>query len=563
MGEKEWMQSLLLLMASENDFTTKCRELLRLGCSFFQAEIGLYIHIDAGGTMTVQTAEPKWARPLEGNHFPFVQLLEEARHRPVFSRLGMDASLADGSKVGACLGLPVYRDGVLQCIVCWISRNPKPNGFPDVSDLVCQSLAEWIARESQACQQLSPERYQHVSAILQGSQHFLLLTEPDGSILEVSRLAETGTGLSPEEIRCIKVWELPTLVENESAAMRAKEAIERSQAGETVHFQEELVNIKGHPVKIDASYTPICDANGEVIFLLVEGRDITERIDLERQFQESQKLESLGVLAGGIAHDFNNLLTTILGNANLCSMELPPQSICRPYVASIENAAQKSAELCRQMLAYSGRGHFLVKDRRLGELITNVQDLLAAAVSHHVELRFDLAEDLPEVRVDQRQIQQILMNLVINASESIGKAGGTVTVRTGLQELRKEDLQECTFNGGLKAGPHVFLEVADTGSGMEPEILKRIFEPFFTTKFTGRGLGLAAVLGIVRGHWGGIHISSQVERGTTFRLFLPVSPAGTKQGQSEGTGTSRGKRQPGAESSIQPALPSNLRKTKM
>ena len=265
--------------------------------------------------------------------------------------------------------------------------------------------------------------------------------------------------------------------------------------------------------------------------LLLAVTDITERksaenkrLQLERQMQETQKLESLGVLAGGIAHDFNNLLTVILGNASLALDELPPTSAACDSLKAIEHTALRAAELCRQMLAYSGKGRFVIESIQLGALIRDMVSLLKASISKKAILHLNLAEPLPPLRGDPSQIRQIIMNLVINASEALGEHAGAITLSTGLLDESPESLAGIHWGEPLAEGPYVWLEVADTGCGMDPETRRRIFEPFFTTKFTGRGLGLSAVLGIVRGHRGALTVQSEPGKGATFKVLFPAAP---------------------------------------
>ncbi len=250
-----------------------------------------------------------------------------------------------------------------------------------------------------------------------------------------------------------------------------------------------------------------------------------ERLALERKLLDAQKLESLGVLAGGIAHDFNNLLTAILGNSSLALMHAPEQSPLRPYLLNVEKTSLQAAELCKQMLAYSGRGRFQVQRLDLNELVTDMVQLLQISVHKKVILQFDLAPKVPAVEADASQIRQIILNLIINASEAIGDQDGIITIGSGIVQADKYYLTETYLSPDLKEGTYVFVEVADTGCGMTAETRARIFDPFFTTKFTGRGLGLAAVLGIVRGHKGAMKVYSEVGRGSTFKFLLPCIEA--------------------------------------
>jgi signal transduction histidine kinase len=245
-----------------------------------------------------------------------------------------------------------------------------------------------------------------------------------------------------------------------------------------------------------------------------------EKRAVEVRIAEAQKLESLTLLAGGVAHDFNNLLSAMLGNASLALYQSSPDSPVAERLREVQKAGRRAAELCQQMLAYSGRGRFMVEKLDLSKMVEEMSELLQANISKKAELVRRLAEDLPRIEGDASQLGQLLMNLVVNASEALADQPGTIEIRTGcyLGEHSLEDL-----NGDpLPVGPYAFLEVRDNGVGMDETTRKRIFEPFFTTKFTGRGLGLAATLGIVRGHRGTLQVESRPGQGTTFRLFFPA-----------------------------------------
>jgi len=253
--------------------------------------------------------------------------------------------------------------------------------------------------------------------------------------------------------------------------------------------------------------------------------DITERKSSEAALRQTQKLESLGVLAGGIAHDFNNLLGAMLGNMGLARLTIPEGSKAEAHLAKAEEVAQKAANLTRQMLAYSGKGRFEVKALDLSRLVREMGDLLATSISKKVELRYAMAADLPAILADTSQLQQVVMNLVINASEAMEDREGHILLRTRLEVLRAEDLARIHALQELKPGPYVVLEAEDNGKGMDAATLERIFDPFFTTKLTGRGLGLAAMRGIVEGHRGGIKVYSEVGKGTLFKLYFPSCEA--------------------------------------
>ena len=247
-----------------------------------------------------------------------------------------------------------------------------------------------------------------------------------------------------------------------------------------------------------------------------------ERQALELRMLQTQKLESLGVLAGGIAHDFNNILMAVLGHADLAQGALPPASPARENIMEIEKAARRAADLCRQMLAYSGKGRFVIASLDINDVVHEMEEMLLVSMSKKAALRFSFSPGIPPVEADATQLRQIVMNLVINASEALQEAPGVISLSTGTITCDRAYLRSLSLEEGLPEGRYVFLEVADTGKGMGPETQKRIFEPFFTTKFTGRGLGLAAVLGIVRGHKGGIKVYSEEGKGSTFKILFPA-----------------------------------------
>jgi PAS domain S-box-containing protein len=256
----------------------------------------------------------------------------------------------------------------------------------------------------------------------------------------------------------------------------------------------------------------------------------------EAQSRHVQKLESLGVLAGGIAHDFNNLLHVVLGNADIGLSLLPARSPARAPLDEVVRATLRAADLTRQMLAYSGKGAFVVRNLDLSNEVREMATLLRSAISKQATLIWELETDLPPIKADATQIRQIVMNLITNASDALQGAGGTITLRTGVLERSQVDQPgfgsllgnaERTADGSEEM---VYLEVHDTGAGMTPDTLRRIFDPFFSTKFSGRGLGLAAVMGIVQSHQGLIRIRTEPERGTSFQVLFPsVSGKATKQ----------------------------------
>jgi two-component system cell cycle sensor histidine kinase/response regulator CckA len=266
---------------------------------------------------------------------------------------------------------------------------------------------------------------------------------------------------------------------------------------------------------------------GLAIDITAQKNSESARLELERKLLEGQKLESLGLLAGGIAHDFNNLLSSILGNASMARLSLTPGNAIDDQLRAIETASLRAAELCRQMLAYAGKGRFVVEPTDLTALANDLLPLLRISIAHQATLTLKLGENVPPVLADATQIRQIIMNLVLNSADAIVDRGGDIVISTGVMQADYSLLTACAAGADLPEGEYAFVEVRDTGTGMTPEVQAKIFDPFFTTKFAGRGLGLAAVLGIVRGHHGALHVQSTPGVGSSFRLLLPPAPKAT------------------------------------
>ncbi len=341
----------------------------------------------------------------------------------------------------------------------------------------------------------------------------------DGRILECNEAFARILGyLSPEECRTQHVLDLSTALDDKPSL-----ADRLGDDGTVVSYESSVRTRDGSMVAVlwNASLVP---GDGDEPSV-VEGTaiDVSERRRIEEGLRRAQKLESLGVLAGGIAHDFNNLLMSIMGNAELARRDLDQKSPIHPRLDRIETASGRAAELAKQMLAYSGKGDFIVTCLDFSSAVRDMANLLDGAVSKKAWLVYELESDLPVIEADAGQIEQIVMSLVTNASEALGSAGGAITIRTGSRHYGLDDLADTYLDDRLPAGRYVFLEVADEGSGMDEDLQLKIFDPFFTTKFTGRGLGLAAVLGIVRGHRGAIKIDSAPGRGSTFTVLFPAS----------------------------------------
>jgi len=326
-------------------------------------------------------------------------------------------------------------------------------------------------------------------------------------------------GARAQNFREIESWRTSGLADAAESVLR--DGITRPMA-------VELSTSFGKRTALDSSLSRF-DVEGRH-HLLIVAVDITGKKLLEEQHQRMeaqmlhvQKLESLGVLAGGIAHDFNNILMAILGNADLAMMRLSPASPACDNIDQIEKAARRAADLARQMLAYSGKGHFVIETLNVNSVIQEMTHMLEVSISKKVVLRFSLAQNLPNIEVDATQLRQVIMNLVINASEAIGERSGVIAISTGAVDCDRAYLSGMWIDDRLPEGLYIYLEIADTGCGMDKETVSKIFDPFFTTKFTGRGLGMAAVLGIIRGHHGAIKTYSEKGKGTTFKILLPAS----------------------------------------
>ena len=278
---------------------------------------------------------------------------------------------------------------------------------------------------------------------------------------------------------------------------------------------------EGKPVRMSGTHTDISTRK----------RLEEEKQSLDQQMQHAQRLESLGVLSGGIAHDFNNILAIIIGH---CALARMASGNAETSIAEIERAAERAAELCRQMLAYAGKSQFVQTQVNLGELVDDVVKMLKPTISQKVDIQLDLTPGIPPVSGDVSQLRQIAMNLVINASEAIGKGQGRIYLSLAPFDFAEGTLHKDYLGKAIAPGRHVCLEVADDGCGMDEETLRRIFEPFYTTKFTGRGLGMSAVLGIITSHKGALQLSSELGRGTTFKVYLPVQGGNPPEAEARG-----------------------------
>lgn len=373
--------------------------------------------------------------------------------------------------------------------------------------------------------------------VLDSTPDAMIIVNDKGDIVFVNSQAEKVFGYARDEL-LEKPVELLIPKHVHSRHSRHRETFFSDPHARPMGAELELYGRRkdGSQFPVEISLSPFRTRRSSRVLAAAAVRDITgrkradqERLRLETKVQQAQKLESLSVLAGGVAHDFNSLLMVVLSSSEIALMALPEKSLARGQLEHINTAALRAAELTKQMLAYAGKGKFVVEALNLSSLLKEMVDLLRASISKKVVLKCTLAGGLPTIEGDATQIRQVIMNLIINASEAMeGKSGG-VTVSTSVMEASHSDLSEAFLAEDLQAGRYACLEVSDTDCGMDEQTRQRIFDPFFTTKFNGRGLGLAAVLGIVRRHGGALKLSSQPNRGSTMQVFFPVSQLAVEQ----------------------------------
>ena len=384
-------------------------------------------------------------------------------------------------------------------------------------------ITERVVAEQEA--RKSEERFRRV---FESNMIGLDFFRTDGRIVEANDALLNMLGYTRAELEAGELdWRKRSVPGYE--AVDEKALAEMLANGVCTPYEKEFVRKDGSKLPVLLGGALLSEASGTGVAFMIDlserRQNQEERERMQTQLLQVQKLESLGVLAGGIAHDFNNLLTAILGSASAALLSMPKESPARPDLDNVVLASRRAANLTRQLLAYSGKGHFEVRPIDLSVHVRELAGLLETTISKKVQLRLELTQDLPAISADIAQVQQIVMNLVINGAEAIGDQRGTVLVTTGLQAIDEFYVQSLFASEGIEPGTYVFLEVHDTGIGMDEATKTRIFDPFFTTKFTGRGLGLAAVMGIVRGHKGAIKVYSSPGKGTTFKVFFPASDA--------------------------------------
>lgn len=412
-------------------------------------------------------------------------------------------------------GNNIKKDGtVISCI--W-SNIPLLDANGKV--FAVMSMTEDVTERFRAAKALKESEAKYLDLYDNAPDMFASVDAKTGNILQCNQTMVDALGYTKDDIIGRSIYDLyhPDSLENVKKHFQSFQ-----KTGKVNNAEFQFQRKDGSKIDVILNASAVRDENGEIISSRSIVRDITERKKLESKLFEAQKLESLGILAGGIAHDFNNLLMGILGNADLALLDLSPASPVRDLIKDISTGAIRAAELCKQMLAYSGRGKFIVEPLNMTSLVEEMAHLVKASISKNAILNLKLYPKMPAIAADATQIRQVVMNLLINASEAIGDKSGVITVSTGVMECSKKYLSEVYFSDDTPEGLYAYIEVSDTGSGMDEDTQSKIFDPFFTTKFTGRGLGLAAVLGIVRGHDGAIKVYSEPGQGTTIKIIFPV-----------------------------------------
>jgi PAS domain S-box-containing protein len=435
----------------------------------------------------------------------FARYLETGSHSILGRRLELTAMRSDGAH------FPV------ELTITRLELGEPPRFMAFIRDLTERKQWEEALARSQTKYQ---DLYDHAPDM------YVSLDAVTAKIVECNETTARVLGYTKGELVGRDVFDVyhPDCIED---AKRSFETFVRT--GEVRDAELQLLRRDGTTIDVTLNASSIRDETGSVVRSRSVWRDVSDRRRAEQErrrfdekLQRTQKLESLGVLAGGVAHDFNNLLTGVLGNASLALAELSPFSPARERIEAITAAAKRAAELCDHMLAYSGKGTFVIEPVSLNEVVEETTQLLKTTISRKAVVERDLDENLPRIPGDITQLRQVIINLITNASEAIGDEDGVIRITTSLRRCDRRYLDSISIHEELAEGDYACIEVSDTGCGIDQATRERLFEPFFTTKFAGRGLGLASVLGILRAHRGAVALQSEPGQGTRFRVLLPA-----------------------------------------
>ncbi len=399
------------------------------------------------------------------------------------------------------------------------AKRTEPHGYlvKPVRDKELRATIEMALYKHEMDRKLRESEERYHAVVSQAIEAIYLFDIDTGRIIEVNPAFTRLLGYTPAAAADLTLYDLVADGRDGiNANIRAVVEHGRYALGERRYRRKD-----GEIVEVEVNATLISYGGGRAISTVVH--DITERKRMDAQIQYIQKMESLGVMAGAVAHNFNNLLSVILGHTEMVQSDLSPGSPYQYSMSEIFKAGMRAREIIQQILIYRGRMPMKPGPVSLSNLIREMTPMLEIAVSRSVRLQFDLADGLPTVVLDTDQARQLVVSILTNASESLGDAGGTISVITGTMTADRDYLAEPYLDGDLQAGEYVTLTVTDTGPGMDSDTRSRIFDPFFTTKLIGRGLGLSAVLGIVRKHRGAIKVDSEVGSGTRVEILIPVT----------------------------------------
>jgi PAS domain S-box-containing protein len=418
-----------------------------------------------------------------------------------------------------------------------------PSSYPDINMLASflNDMAEKIHRKNREQEQTLTaleESERKTRAIFDLSFGFIGLLTPEGLIVDANRSSLDFAGVSLSDVLGKPLWETPWWAHSKEARQQLRDAVRSAAQGELLRFETTHLGADGRTHTIDFSLKPVQDEMGRTILLIPEGRDITEQKrsekekgELQEQLLQVQKMESIGRLAGGVAHDFNNMLSAILGHAELAMLDCDPEASVYAALERITEAAHRSGDLVRQLLAFARKQTVTPKVLDLNRSLGDMLKMLERLIGEQIVLNWLPAGDLWPVKIDPSQLDQVLANLCINARDAI-KTTGKITIETG---NRTFDRQYCDAHKGFIPGDYVMLSVSDDGCGMDKTLLDYIFEPFFTTKEagSGTGLGLSTVYGIVKQNEGFVNVYSEPGKGSTFRLYLPRTGEGVPEPETE------------------------------
>jgi len=484
----------------------------------------------------IDVAVPIMIRSQHVANFFTGQFFFEAPDKEYFTRQAEEFVFDKASYLEALQRVPIFSEETIKAMMQFFTRLAQLIGEMGLARME-------LEEKNQELTKIITERKQAEDALRSSEAKFrtlaeyapvgIYMTDPAGNCIFTNSYWQMISGLSAEEAAG-KGWE--KALHPEDRNLVAEKWYQSVQSRGQWGYEYRFLAPQGKLTWVYGTAFPLMDSDSQVTGYIGTNTDITElkrfeeeKRTIERQLQQTQKLESLGVLAGGIAHDFNKILSIIMGNCSLAGMYYESAG---DYIPVIEKAAERAAGLCRQMMAYAGKAPFSRDMVVMWLLVDDVVNMLKVTIRQNVVIKTKYSPDIPSIMGDAGQLRQIVMNLVINAAEAIGEAQGEVCV-----SLTKADINAGSSRDHLgtviPAGRHLCLEVTDNGFGMDDETRRRIFEPFYTTKFTGRGLGMSAVLGILKAHNGALQLSSQSGHGTTFKVYLPAQTSETTRGENQ------------------------------